>query len=67
MSDGLGVCVMTAEGGIHIQRNNIHSHSVTLCRHGLLACLFFDSGTVENNWVFVREPYAVSFTLLKCH
>lgn len=30
MSDNLEgrVCVMTAEGGIHIQRNNILSHSV---------------------------------------
>lgn len=38
---------MTAEGGIHNQRNNILSHSMTQCGHGLLACLFFDSGTVE--------------------
>lgn len=43
MSDNLEVCVcvLTAEGGIHIQRNNILSHNVTLCRHGLLALSIF--------------------------
>lgn len=49
MSDNLEgcVCVMTGEGGMHIQRNNNLSHGVTLCGHGLLARLFFDSGTLE--------------------
>lgn len=58
MSDNLEgcVCVVTAEGGMYIQRNNILSHSVTVCGHGLLARLFFDSATLENNWVFVCEP-----------
>lgn len=58
MSDNLEgcVCVMTAEGGTHIQRNNILSHSVALCRHELPACLFFDSWTRETTGCLCASP-----------